>query len=509
MLIAGVVHFVKTLQILGRRRILHDVPKIEGELTHYLEDFQFPAQTDVQVDAREQRRQAFVTAFIGPVAQVPQLLNRLWRGWFTGHRSCLNHILSRFKKKRCRSDAVSYPGGVATARPEIATEFAADIENVSRITAVPTILEVVCRSTGMRFAAVARVTKDRWIACSVLDQIDFGLRPGGELKIETTICNEIRDSQEPVVIDNVALDVDWCAHHTPAMYGFQSYISFPIILADGSFFGTLCAIDPRPARLRTPETMGMFRLFAELIAKHLDARSKLAETELALTEERTVADLRDQFIAVLGHDLRTPMRGINCMVELLLRRPLDEDALGLARLVRDSASRMTGLLENLLDLARGRAGGFTLNRNADAPLRPVLEAVIAELSASHPSRVVQAEIAIEDPVNCDRSRIAQLFSNLLSNAFIYGSEQPIRVRAVSDGDDFELWVANGGQPIPPAALEHLFQPFYRSAVLHNREGLGLGLYIAHEIATAHGGTLTVQSTDDETRFTFRMPVLRG
>jgi len=79
------------------------------------------------------------------------------------------------------------------------------------------------------------------------------------------------------------------------------------------------------------------------------------------------------------------------------------------------------------------------------------------------------------------------------------------VQATSDERSFELSVANAGEPIPCAALERLFQPFYR-AVIHDREGLGLGLYIAHEIATAHGGTLGASSTAEETRFTFRMPI---
>ena len=123
-----------------------------------------------------------------------------------------------------------------------------DVALISRIDAVPTILEVVCRTTGMGFAAVARVTEDRWIACAVQDEIAFGLKPGGELKVETTICNEIRASGEPVVIDHVAEDEAFCGHPTPAMYGFQSYISMPIVRRDGAFFGTLCAIDPRPAQ---------------------------------------------------------------------------------------------------------------------------------------------------------------------------------------------------------------------------------------------------------------------
>src|SRR5580698_7095351 len=111
----------------------------------------------------------------------------------------------------------------------MADDFQADIAAVNRIEAVPTILEVVCRITGMRFAAVARVTEDRWIACSVRDEIAFGLVPGGELKVETTICDEIRNNRQAVVIDHVADNPVFSSHHTPAMYGFQSYISMPII----------------------------------------------------------------------------------------------------------------------------------------------------------------------------------------------------------------------------------------------------------------------------------------
>ena len=103
-----------------------------------------------------------------------------------------------------------------------------DVAAIARIDVIPTILEVVCRTTGMGFAAIARVTEDRWIACAVRDEIEFGLAPGGELKVETTICDAIRASGQAVVIDHVTADQDFCGHPTPAMYGFQSYISMPI-----------------------------------------------------------------------------------------------------------------------------------------------------------------------------------------------------------------------------------------------------------------------------------------
>jgi signal transduction histidine kinase len=386
-------------------------------------------------------------------------------------------------------------------------DFPDDIARVARIAAVPTILEVVCRTTGMGFAAVARVTEEHWVACSVLDEIDFGLKSGGELKVETTICHEIRQRGEAVIIDDVAGDAVYCQHPTPAMYGFRSYISVPIILADGSFFGTLCAIDPRPARLRTPETIGMFKLFAELIASHLNADRKLAASEADLLEERMTSELREQFIAVLGHDLRNPLSAIVSGLSLLQRRPLDLRSSTLVRMMQDSATRMSGLINDVLDFARGRlGGGLNINRDTKEPLEPVLQEVIAELHASWPDRLIQAEFSLLGPVACDRRRIAQLLSNLLGNALTYGSpDAPVRVRAMSSAIQFELSVANAGEPIPTASLERLFLPFYRGHAKPTGQGLGLGLYIAHEIATAHGGSLTVTSTADETRFRFQMP----
>lgn len=148
-----------------------------------------------------------------------------------------------------------------------------DVALVNSIEMVPTILDVICRTTGMGFAAIARVTDDKWIACSVHDEIKFGLTPGDELRIENTICNEIRQSGQAVIIDHVDNDDKFCHHHTAAMYGFQSYISIPILRQNGEFFGTLCAIDPNPHKLNDTATLKMFKLFAELISFHLNAAS--------------------------------------------------------------------------------------------------------------------------------------------------------------------------------------------------------------------------------------------
>jgi signal transduction histidine kinase len=389
----------------------------------------------------------------------------------------------------------------------MATDFSADIAAVQGISAVPRILEVVCRSTGMGFAAVARVTEQRWICCASRDEIGFGLAPGGELVVETTICHEIRASHEAVVIDHVAEDAAFCGHHTPAQYGFQSYISTPIMLSDGTFFGTLCAIDPRPARLNNPQTIGMFKLFAELIATHLEAVDRVAASEATLLSERETSELREQFIAVLGHDLRNPLASIAAGVKILAKTNSKDAADEILGLMHKSVARMSALIDNVLDFAHGRLGGGIPLRRWPQSLAPTLNQVIAELRASTPERTIEAEFDLTEQVDCDAERIAQLFSNLLGNSVTHGTAAtPVRVRAATTDGAFELSVANSGEPIPADAMERLFQPFHRMSTQDTHQGLGLGLYIASEIARAHGGTIEVTSSPEETRFTFRMPL---
>lgn len=390
----------------------------------------------------------------------------------------------------------------------MATEIAADIAAVQRIDAVPRILEIVCRSTGMGFAAVARVTDKRWVCCAVRDEIEFGLQPGGELKVETTICHEIRQSHQAVVIDHVAEDEIFAGHRTPAMYGFQSYISVPIALADGTIFGTLCAIDPRPARLKNPVTIGTFKLFAELIATHLDAFDRLEASEARLLSEQQASELREQFIAVLGHDLRNPLASIAAGARMMTKVKSEKETFDILGLMHSSIARMSQLIDNVLDFARGRlGGGLTLDRTTAEPIDKILEQVIAETRSSHPDATIETHLNVTEPVKYDPQRMSQMLSNLLGNAVAHGStERPIKVHAATQNREFELSVVNAGEPIPDAALKQLFQPFYRGAVRPSQQGLGLGLFIASEIARAHGGALTADSSLKETRFTFRMPI---
>lgn len=397
---------------------------------------------------------------------------------------------------------------VATKAPRglMEHDFKTDIDAVAAITAVPTILAVVSEVTGLGFSAIARVTGDRWICLAANDRIGLGLAPGGELNVETTICHDVHQARDAIVIDHVEQDEGYAHHHTPALYGFQSYISVPIFLADGSFFGTLCALDPRPAKLKVPGITGMFRLFADLIGTHLDAVRRVATAEASLLDARAAAELQEQFMAVLGHDMRNPLAAIAAGTRLLARTPLDERARSLIAMMEQSTARMAALIEDVIDLARSRLGGqIPLVRSLE-PLEPALVHVIDEMRATHPRHRINAEFAITKPVYADRQRMARLLSNLLGNALNYGDpETPVEVR-VRTGDGFTLSVTNHGPAIPPAMLDKLFAPFVRGQDSGNPQGLGLGLYIVSQIAAAHGGTIDVTSTDAATCFTFRMPL---
>jgi sigma-B regulation protein RsbU (phosphoserine phosphatase) len=237
-----------------------------------------------------------------------------------------------------------------------------------------------------------------------------------------------------------------------------------------------------------------------------DILNREATARRNLDRERATAELREQFIAVLGHDLRNPLAAIIGAARLLRREPQSDKALQVLGMMETSVDRMAGLIDNVLDFARGKlGGGFKVDRSVGA-LEPVLQQLVAEFQASQPTSTFEVECTVAEPVSFDRVRLSQLISNLLGNALSHGDpSQPIRLRAGVEDGFLIMSVANAGEPISAAAMERLFQPFFRGEVRASQQGLGLGLHIASEIAKAHGGALTVASSPDQTQFTLRMP----
>ncbi|GJH04565.1 sensor histidine kinase KdpD [Paraburkholderia terrae] len=386
--------------------------------------------------------------------------------------------------------------------------LARDIGLVVRIGAVPSILEMICDETGMGFAAVARVTDETWMACAVRDNLSFGLTPGGKLDLRTTLCFESRAARAPIVIENFAQDATYCNHHTPAIYNLQSYISVPIILPNGDYFGNLCAIDPRPAKVSDTRVVRMFEVFAHLIGMQIENEQRQWSTEAQLLGERETADLREQFIAVLGHDLRNPLAAVDATAELLIRNPNGCDLPTLGKRLKTTSARMARLIDDVMDFARGRLGsGIPVTIRPVPDLSSVFSVAIDELRTVHPTRLVRTDIAIQTTVNCDAARLQQLVSNLVGNAITHGSAgAPVVVDACVRGSELIMSVTNQGEPIAPHLLTKIFEPYWRPPSSGPRGGLGLGLYICKKIVEAHGGTLDASSSAElGTRFTARIP----
>lgn len=232
-----------------------------------------------------------------------------------------------------------------------------------------------------------------------------------------------------------------------------------------------------------------------------------ADAEKSLLQEKELALLREQFIAVLGHDLRNPLASVTMGASLLQKNLQTFTEAKIAATILHSAHRMEELISNVMDFARTRMGdgiGLQLQR---LNIASVLEQLIGELQIAYPGRTIEMHWAKEIQISCDPARLSQLVSNLLANALTHGDKKhPIRIHAAVTDHVFALSVSNSGQPIPPDAMDKLFHPFTREGTLPSKEGLGLGLYIASEIARAHKGSVQVISNNEHTVFTFTMPV---
>lgn len=386
-------------------------------------------------------------------------------------------------------------------------DFQADIDMLVRSDLVGTILETVMLATNMRFAAVARVTADRWVACRTVDEINFGLAAGDEIEVQSTFCHSVQETSQKVLFDNVATDDVYRNHPIAARFGIVSYASIPIYRSHGAFFGTLCALDTEPRDVTHPRAVAMLEMFADIIGRSLEAEERLEAQDALVAHEREMARVQEEFVAVLGHDLRNPVAAFEAGLRQLEREPLTDKARQLMPLMRSSAHRMKDLIENIMLHAKARlGGGIRVTAVPDAPLSQAITDVVDEIRSASQEHEIRLDLSFDRPVTCDAPRVAQAISNLVSNAVGHSAPgAPVEVRGRERAGEIEISVSNRGDAVPDDMGEKLFQPFQRGAN-EDGEGLGLGLYIALSIAAAHGGRIDVGSEDGITTFTLVLPI---
>lgn len=236
----------------------------------------------------------------------------------------------------------------------------------------------------------------------------------------------------------------------------------------------------------------------------------LAESIANYADE--VARSRDTFLAILGHDLRSPLSAI-ANLGLYLGTPgvLPRGApLDAARRVTSSAARMKSMIDDLLEYTRTRLGrAIPLAREATS-IERICSAAIDEIRAAHPERIFKLQLSGELEGRFDSARLQQVLSNLLGNAVQHGARnQPITLSARGEADRITVQVQNYGRPIPEDQLQVIFDPLVQLPT-NETDGapmtLGLGLYIAREIVLMHGGTMVAESSaEDGTVFSARLP----
>jgi phosphoserine phosphatase RsbU/P len=276
----------------------------------------------------------------------------------------------------------------------------------------------------------------------------------------------------------------------------ESFLGVPLVVA-GTVKGILAVI--RPASTASTEEDEWL----------LSALADQAAVALEKTRLDEVAEFREQLIGIVGHDLRNPLSTVLMAAQLLLlREGLGEQETELARKIASSASLATRLIDQLLDLTRSRLGGGIPIDPGPVDLNDVCREVIGQTELTHPDRPLRVEMRGDPNGVWDRDRLVHLLANLVGNAVQHGEPRtPIELRIDGQANEVVIEVVNRGKPIPPALLPVIFDAFRRDQTVDSTRthGLGLGLFIAQQIARAHGGSIAVSSTESETTFRVCLP----
>lgn len=297
----------------------------------------------------------------------------------------------------------------------------------------------------------------------------------------------------PLLINKASADPRFSAHPGLALYGIESYIAVPLNRLDGSYFGTLCALDTEPAQLSEAD-FDILKLLAQLIAFELEADDQQRRRE---AEFRALEDI----VAIAAHDLRQPLTALYGRAQMVARRARRGGSAadlvpGLETLVVQTR-RVVQLSEKLLDIARIETGDFSIDREA-LDIVALAQQAIEDAQIQAPSHNFGFDAPAQLTIQGDVNRLTQVLRNLLDNAAKYtpAEQGPIQLQiatmlAEADRVTAHVQVSDAGIGVPAADLPHLFERNYRAlnATTLGVSGSGLGLYITKQIVEAHGGSI--------------------
>lgn len=424
-------------------------------------------------------------------------------------------------------------------------ELLEDINDISSLDIVPTMLNVLCQTTGLGFAAVARVTDEHWIICAANDTIDFGLGKGSQLDVTTTLCNELKVTAQPLVLCNVDDDAIYGTHKTPLTYGFKSYVSVPIFRKDGRYFGSLFAIDPQPKPFNTEAVSGMLTLFAQLISLNLSTNEQIKLNEIQYFKDRAfinalevkaqerTKELRDNndalarsnkeleaFAYISSHDLQEPLRKIQTLSSMITEREsgrLSETGQDYFNRIRNAAGRMQSLINDLLAYSRVDMAERSFK---DTDLTEIVRQVREDLAEELQKHRAIIEVGEMCTLKLIPYQFRQLLQNLFTNSIKFANPTvaphiTISCRRVTaslpgyrkDTLFHQITVADNGIGFEQQYADKIFTLFQRLNDRKLYSGTGIGLAIVKKIVQNHHGYITASGSPNQgATFTIYLPL---
>lgn len=382
------------------------------------------------------------------------------------------------------------------------------VSNIKKLNAIPELLErlkYLCESTNMGLVGILAPHMETWAVCAVYNALDENINLGTAFQFNNTTSNQHLKENIAVIENGNGIEA-YNAVGKLTAHKINKAITAPIHRSNGKFFGLLCAMDTGSNFTEGIAVHEIYNFHSRVLGTSIELAERFDEVNYQLKHEREKAEKNATFIAILAHDLRNPVATVRMCSDIILKAGPNSVVSKNAEIIKLSSYRMQELIDSMLDTAQGRFGeGIKIEKKVNnVLLANALYHVVDEIMAVNYLEI-QTSLKLTSPVNCDVERIAQLASNLLSNAVHHGDGKNILMNVRTIKDAFVLTVSNTGPTIPKAKQKKIFEPYYSDFTQENKRGLGLGLYISAQIAQSHGGSLKVRSKAGVTKFILTIP----
>ncbi|WP_333864085.1 GAF domain-containing sensor histidine kinase [Sphingobacterium sp.] len=364
------------------------------------------------------------------------------------------------------------------------------------------ILEALCGHTKMRYGLIRKKDGQTWGNWCVYDsQYQKIVTKNSETYV--AIYQAIRKGLSPIYIDDSKL----CSVNqwTDILQKFdlKSYISYPIINKKDAIIGHLSLMNAQPVHFDQNKLEILLPVCSDLIAIDFKTVIERRNTRRKLEQELNYSKNRELVLSSLAHDLNNPVSIVKVISQYLQGNIKDENQKSLLKKIEETSFRMKGIIDDVLDFSSiGLDYGFIRvpdKQRMDSLIRQIL----TEFELLHNITLI-ANINLPIDIPCDHHKMGRAFTNLIGNAIKHGNpQQNIEINAFVQNEHFIFSVTNEISYPQSSDLTELFKPFVKGT---NSNGLGLGLFIANEIAKIHKGKITVNLEDNKITFNLIIPL---